>query len=198
MSVAEEIRQQAKIELRHARMLINGAWVGSMSGEMLTVENPAKRRPIAAIPRGDAADVYGAVEAAARAFPGWSKVVPRDRGRLLLRIAEAMEARTQEIAHTIALETGNALRTKARGEARLSADILMNNAGVSSGGGPWDHYDGWQRVLSVNLWGVINGVQTFTQAMIDQVRRAPSSTPAPSRASPPCPAIPPTTSPRPG
>jgi NAD(P)-dependent dehydrogenase (short-subunit alcohol dehydrogenase family) len=45
---------------------------------------------------------------------------------------------------------------------------LMNNAGVSAGGGPWDHYDGWQRVLSVNLWGVINGVQTFAQSMIDQ------------------------------
>src|SRR3984893_3526760 len=46
--------------------------------------------------------------------------------------------------------------------------ILMNNAGTSPGGGPWDHYERWQRVLNVNLWGVINGVQTFTQAMIDQ------------------------------
>jgi NAD(P)-dependent dehydrogenase (short-subunit alcohol dehydrogenase family) len=46
--------------------------------------------------------------------------------------------------------------------------VLVNNAGVSAGGGPWDHHDGWQRVLGVNLWGVINGVQTFTQAMIDQ------------------------------
>jgi NAD(P)-dependent dehydrogenase (short-subunit alcohol dehydrogenase family) len=46
--------------------------------------------------------------------------------------------------------------------------VLMNNAGVSAGGGSWDHYEGWQRVLGVNLWGVINGVQTFTQSMIDQ------------------------------
>jgi NAD(P)-dependent dehydrogenase (short-subunit alcohol dehydrogenase family) len=46
--------------------------------------------------------------------------------------------------------------------------VLMNNAGTAPGGGPWDHYDGWRRVLDVNLWGVINGVQTFTQAMIDQ------------------------------
>ena len=45
---------------------------------------------------------------------------------------------------------------------------LMNNAGTSPGGGPWDHYERWQRVLNVNLWGVINGVQSFTQAMIDQ------------------------------
>ncbi len=46
--------------------------------------------------------------------------------------------------------------------------VLMNNAGVSAGGGPFDQYQGWQRVLSVNLWGVINGVHTFAQAMIDQ------------------------------
>jgi NAD(P)-dependent dehydrogenase (short-subunit alcohol dehydrogenase family) len=36
--------------------------------------------------------------------------------------------------------------------------VLMNNAGTSPSGGPWDHYERWQRVLSVNLWGVINGV----------------------------------------
>jgi NAD(P)-dependent dehydrogenase (short-subunit alcohol dehydrogenase family) len=46
--------------------------------------------------------------------------------------------------------------------------VLMNNAGTSPGGGPWDRYERWQRVLNVNLWGVINGVQSFTQAMIDQ------------------------------
>jgi NAD(P)-dependent dehydrogenase (short-subunit alcohol dehydrogenase family) len=46
--------------------------------------------------------------------------------------------------------------------------VLMNNAGTAPGGGPWDHPDRWRRVLEVNLWGVINGVQTFTQAMLDQ------------------------------
>jgi NAD(P)-dependent dehydrogenase (short-subunit alcohol dehydrogenase family) len=46
--------------------------------------------------------------------------------------------------------------------------VLMNNAGTSPGGGPWDHYERWQSVLNVNLWGVINGVQSFSQAMIDQ------------------------------
>jgi NAD(P)-dependent dehydrogenase (short-subunit alcohol dehydrogenase family) len=46
--------------------------------------------------------------------------------------------------------------------------VLMNNAGTSPGGGPWDHCERWQRVLNVNLWGVINGVQSFMQAIIDQ------------------------------
>jgi len=46
--------------------------------------------------------------------------------------------------------------------------LLMNNAGTSPGGGPWDHYERWRRVLDVNLWGVVNGVQAFTPAMIAQ------------------------------
>jgi NAD(P)-dependent dehydrogenase (short-subunit alcohol dehydrogenase family) len=46
--------------------------------------------------------------------------------------------------------------------------ILMNNAGTAPGGGPWDNIDRWRRVLEVNLWGMINGVQTFTPAMLAQ------------------------------
>jgi NAD(P)-dependent dehydrogenase (short-subunit alcohol dehydrogenase family) len=46
--------------------------------------------------------------------------------------------------------------------------VLMNNAGTGPGGGPFDHYDRWQHVIGVNLWGVINGVHAFTQAIIDQ------------------------------
>lgn len=46
--------------------------------------------------------------------------------------------------------------------------VLMNNAGTAPGGGPWDHIERWRRVLEVNLWGVIHGVQTFAPAMLAQ------------------------------
>ncbi len=46
--------------------------------------------------------------------------------------------------------------------------LLMNNAATAPGGGPFDHPDRWRRLLEVNLFGVINGVQSFTQRMIDQ------------------------------
>jgi NAD(P)-dependent dehydrogenase (short-subunit alcohol dehydrogenase family) len=46
--------------------------------------------------------------------------------------------------------------------------LLMNNAGTAPGGGAWDSYERWRIVLDVNLWGVVHGVQAFTQAMIDQ------------------------------
>jgi NAD(P)-dependent dehydrogenase (short-subunit alcohol dehydrogenase family) len=46
--------------------------------------------------------------------------------------------------------------------------VLMNNAGIGIGGGPWENVDRWRKVLEVNLWGVINGVQTFAPRMLAQ------------------------------
>lgn len=46
--------------------------------------------------------------------------------------------------------------------------LLMNNAALGAGGGPYENYDRWRKLMDVNLWGVINGVQVFTQAMLDQ------------------------------
>jgi NAD(P)-dependent dehydrogenase (short-subunit alcohol dehydrogenase family) len=46
--------------------------------------------------------------------------------------------------------------------------VLMNNAGVGRGGGAYERPDDWARVLGVNLWGVIHGVQAFVPAMLAQ------------------------------
>jgi betaine-aldehyde dehydrogenase len=129
MSVTEHTRHVAA--RHHARMLIGGARVDSAGGDVLTVENPGRRTSIATIPRGGAEDVDRAVRAAQAALPAWSKVPPRQRGRMLLRIAEALEARIEDIAVTIAEETGNAIRTQARPEATLSADIFRYFGGLA-------------------------------------------------------------------
>jgi NAD(P)-dependent dehydrogenase (short-subunit alcohol dehydrogenase family) len=50
--------------------------------------------------------------------------------------------------------------------------LLMNNAGIGGGGHAFENRDGWLRVLSVNLMGVMNGVQAFTPEMIAQGRPA--------------------------
>ncbi|MDB5482678.1 MAG: short-chain dehydrogenase [Caulobacteraceae bacterium] len=50
--------------------------------------------------------------------------------------------------------------------------VLMNNAGVGGGGHAFANRDGWVRLLGTNLGGAINGVQAFTQVMIDQNRPA--------------------------
>ncbi|MBV8189685.1 MAG: aldehyde dehydrogenase family protein [Alphaproteobacteria bacterium] len=113
-------------------MLIDGQSVDSASGARITVENPAKLQPIAEVPRGNAADVDRAVAAATKAYGEWRRMPPRERGKLLLKIAEALQARTEELARTIALETGNALRTQARGEANITADIYRYFGGLGS------------------------------------------------------------------
>jgi NAD(P)-dependent dehydrogenase (short-subunit alcohol dehydrogenase family) len=46
--------------------------------------------------------------------------------------------------------------------------VLMNNAGVGDGGGPWENYERWRKLIDVNLWGVINGTHAFAPAMIAQ------------------------------
>src|SRR3954451_18368105 len=112
------------------QMLIGGAWRDARSGKTLVVENPARREPIGEVPRAQAEDVDLAVEAAAAAFPAWAQTPPRERGRALLTIAEDLEARLEELARLIASETGNAIRTQARGEAKLSADIFRYFGGL--------------------------------------------------------------------
>lgn len=46
--------------------------------------------------------------------------------------------------------------------------VLMNNAGVGNGAGPWKDYERWRRLIEVNLWGVLHGVHAFTEAMLAQ------------------------------
>ena len=114
------------------QMLIGGDWVEAQGGATIDVENPARRGSvIATVPRGGAADIDRACAAAAAAFPGWRATPPRERGLALLRIAEAVEADAEELARTIATETGNALRTQARPEVRSAIDILRYFGGAA-------------------------------------------------------------------
>jgi hypothetical protein len=67
MTAVRQTRSDAA-PLKKVSMLIGGKWVGSTSGEVLEVEDPAHRRPVAEIPRGRVEDVARAVNAAAEAF----------------------------------------------------------------------------------------------------------------------------------
>ena len=113
------------------RMLIGGEWVDSSDGRTFDVETPARRGSvIAQVPRAGAEDVDRAVKAAAAAFPSWRSVAPRDRGRILARIADDVEAAIEDLARTLAAETGNAIRTQARPEAKTVADVFRYFGGL--------------------------------------------------------------------
>ena len=73
-----------------------------------------------------------------------------------------------EVVDVSSLEEMRRLKDLAYG-AFGEVALLMNNAGVeSSGMKPWDGPEAWDRILDVNLWGVVHGVQAFAQAMIQQ------------------------------
>ncbi len=122
--------EAAAIETRP--MLVGGEWVESANGESIEVENPGRRTIIGRVPRGGAEDVDRAVAAAASAFADWRRMAARERGRILLDIAAAIEERADELGRLIAMETGNALRTQARPEAGLAADIFRYFGGLAS------------------------------------------------------------------
>jgi len=113
-------------------MIVGGKPIEASDGRFIDIENPSNRTVIAEVPRGTAQDVDAAVRAAAAAFDQWKNVPPKDRGRMLLKIADAVEADTEAIARTVALETGNAMRTQARPEVKSSADVIRYYGGLTS------------------------------------------------------------------
>jgi len=112
-------------------MLIGGEWVAAADGRTFEVQTPAKRgQVIAQVPRGTAADVDRAVRAAHDAFPAWRALAPRERGRMLGKIGEDLEAAIEDLARLLASETGNAIRTQARPEAKTTADLFRYFGGL--------------------------------------------------------------------
>ena len=89
-------------------MLIDGQWVQAASGETFETINPTNGAVIARVAAGGSADVNRAVAAARRAFedPAWSDMNPHQRTRVLLRIADAIEAHAQELALLESLDGG--------------------------------------------------------------------------------------------
>ena len=85
---------------------INGKWVASAGSGTLEVTNSATEEVIATVPNGAAADVDAAVAAAKAAFPAWSELPKEERAAYLMKIHAGLEARTDEIAQTIAQEVG--------------------------------------------------------------------------------------------
>ncbi len=115
------------------QMLINGEWMDSSEGRFIPIETPHERGVvIAEVPRASAEDVDRAVRSAARAFETWKKVSSRERGKLMIKIADAMEKEVEEIARITALDTGNAIRTQSRPEVILVVDLFRYFGGIAS------------------------------------------------------------------
>ncbi len=88
---------------------IGGGWTPSTGSERLAVVDPATEEPFASIPAGAPEDVEAAVAAARAAFEGWAATPAERRAALLAATADALEARTEEVARLITREMGTPL-----------------------------------------------------------------------------------------
>jgi acyl-CoA reductase-like NAD-dependent aldehyde dehydrogenase len=109
------------------RLLINGQLVeGASSFDVL---NPATEQVIAACPRADLAQLDAAVAAAKAAFPAWSGTSIEDRRKLLIALADALAARTDEFATLLTREQGKPL-AHAKGEIAGAVDLMKTFAAM--------------------------------------------------------------------
>lgn len=92
------------------QLFIDGEFVDALSGETLPTLNPHDNTPIAEVAMAGHADIDRAVQAAQRAFPAWSRLAAADRGRILLRLAELIEANAEELARLESLDTGHPIK----------------------------------------------------------------------------------------
>lgn len=110
MNIAnQEAAVDLKTPIRH-QLFIDGNFVDAESGETLPTLNPHDNSVIAHVAMAGKADIDKAVAAAKAAFPKWSRMAAMDRGRLLLKLADAIEANADELAMLESLDTGHPLR----------------------------------------------------------------------------------------
>ncbi|MFC2967202.1 5-carboxymethyl-2-hydroxymuconate semialdehyde dehydrogenase [Acidimangrovimonas pyrenivorans] len=102
---------------------IAGVSVPAASGATFDSLSPVDLTVLAPVARGGAEDVDRAVAAAQAAFRGWSQTPGAERRRILIKVAEAIEARAEEIAFTECLDTGQALRFMSKAAIRGAANF---------------------------------------------------------------------------
>src|SRR5262245_48653670 len=117
--------------LRPARLLIDGAWQDAATGATFTTHNPATEEPITEVASAGAPDVDRAVQAARRAFATgpWAKMSGAERGRILWRIGDLIEANLQELARLESLDQGKTITDAQRVDVPLAADCFRYFAG---------------------------------------------------------------------
>jgi aldehyde dehydrogenase (NAD+) len=106
---------------------VGGAFIRSESGRVFAL-NDRSGAFVANIPQCTRKDVRNAVEAAAKAIPGWAARTPYNRGQIVYRLAEMLESRAAEMAEAIALD-GAASPRDAQREVAFACDRLVHFAG---------------------------------------------------------------------
>jgi acyl-CoA reductase-like NAD-dependent aldehyde dehydrogenase len=116
---------------RPRELFIGGEWRAASSGETFDVVDPATAEVFARAAAGGGADIDAAVKAARAAFDAgpWPAMTPAQRARLLLRLADLVEANADEIALLETLDNGMPFRMAKFGGVFGAAESLRYHAG---------------------------------------------------------------------
>jgi acyl-CoA reductase-like NAD-dependent aldehyde dehydrogenase len=113
-----------------AEMLVGGEWLGSQSGATLEDRDPSTGQVIARVPDASADDVERAVASSHAALPAWASLGAARRGRLLVRLAELLEARQEPISQLESVDNGRPVRETAS-QARIVANWYRYYGGMA-------------------------------------------------------------------
>ena len=115
---------------------IGGENVPAVSGEIFETVSPVDLIKLADVAKSDATDIDRAAKAAKVAFKTWSKTSGAERRKILIKVAEAIEARAEEIAFVECMDTGQALRFMSKAALRGAANFryFADQAPVSEDG----------------------------------------------------------------
>jgi len=111
--------------------IVNGEQVGSADGRTSPLVNPATEEEFAQAPVSTAEDVDRAMQAAATAFETWRDSTPSERQKMLLKLADAMEERTDEFVRVESENTGKPLGFTTTEEIPPSVDQVRFFAGAA-------------------------------------------------------------------
>ena len=142
------------------KLLIDGRFVDALDGATLEVVNPFSGELLARVAEAKAADVDLAVAAAARAFPAWKATAAAQRGRLLGKLADAIETHADELAELESRDTGHPIRDTKMLDAPRTAATFRYFAGMA------DKYQG--SVVPVDA-GFLNYVLREPVGVVGQI-----------------------------
>ncbi len=145
--------------IRH-QLFIGGRFVDAADGQTLATLNPHDNSTIADVAMAGREDVDRAVAAAEAAFPAWARLAAADRGRILLKLADLIEANAEELARLESLDTGHPLKDS------RALDVPRTAACYRYFGGMADKFQG--DVVPVET-GFLNYLQREPLGVVGQV-----------------------------
>src|ERR1700677_4048834 len=113
------------------KMLIDGKWVNAASNKTFPTYNPATGEILAQVAEGDRQDIDAAVRAARKAFDSgpWSRLTAAERGKLVWKLADLLDANTEEFAYLESLDNGKPLTVARAADVPLAAEMFRYMAG---------------------------------------------------------------------